>query len=106
MLCCHVFGPEELNHLPHALRKDGYRPLGADARQVHRHTGIVYTMRMFEITPDDAINFYKERFGWSADDIAAVKEVDPYLRMSCKKCKNEYNLVRVVMKNYPDLMKQ
>lgn len=106
MLCCHVFGPEELNHLPHALRKDGYRPLGADARQVHRHTGMVYTMRMFEITPDDAINFYKERFGWSADDIAAVKGVDPYLRMSCKKCKNEYNLIRVVMKNYPDLMKQ
>ena len=107
MLCCHVLGRDDPNRIPHSrIDDDNYRPLGSDARQLYRHTGKVYTMKMFETTPGDAISFFKERFGWSAEDLAAVNEIDPFLRMSCQKCKNEYNLIRVVMKKFPDLMKE
>ncbi|KAK1742088.1 hypothetical protein QTG54_007661 [Skeletonema marinoi] len=104
MLCCHVFGPADR----FSRKDDDYRPLSSDVRNLRgpRVTGMIYTMKMFETIPGDAISFFKERFGWSADDLAAVNEVDPYLRVACTKCKNEYNLIRVVMAKYPDLMKE
>ena len=102
MFCCHTFGPGSL--------RDDFRPLGYDPRQLYRnssnHMGVAYTMRMFETTPGDAISFFKERFSWTEDDLNAVNEIDPYLRVACLKCRNEYNLIRVVMENYPDLMKE
>lgn len=65
---------------------------------------IMYTMKMFETTEGDAVNFYKDRFCWTEADLNTVKQIDPYLRVACGRCKNEYNLIRVVMAKYPELM--
>ena len=64
------------------------------------------TMKLFERSPGDAIDFFSQRFHWSEEDKRLVNEVDPYLRMACLKCKQDYNLIRVVMQRYPDLLKE
>jgi len=102
MYCCHVHGADTL-----IQNEDQFRTLGCDSRKLRRHLGrAIYTMKMFEKSPGDALDFFQERFGWSDDDLRIVNEVDPYLRVACQKCRNEYNLVRVVMPKYPDLMKE
>ena len=64
------------------------------------------TMKLFERSPGDAIDFFSQRFHWSEEDKRLVNEVDPYLRMACQKCKQDYNLIRVVMARHPGLMKE
>lgn len=65
-----------------------------------------YTMKMFEKSEGDAVNFYKDRFNWSEEDLIAVNQIDPYLRVACKTCRVEYNLIRVIMARYPELMRE
>ena len=65
-----------------------------------------YTIKMFEKRDGDAVNFYKDRFNWSEEDLIAVNQIDPYLRVACKTCRIEYNLIRVIMARYPDLMRE
>ena len=107
--CCHAFGSEE--HSSHDDDDDTpeqFSPLGNDPMGVYRYLGwnCPYTIKMFEKSPDDAIDFFQKRFNWSDEDKRKVFEIDPYLRMSCPKCKNEYNLVRVVLPQFPELMKE
>ena len=96
VFCCHVFGG----------RNVAFSPLGSDTQKLNRSTHVPYTQMMFEKVPGDAIDFFKQQFNWSDSDLRRVEEVDPYLRMACKKCKIEYNLVRVIMPRYPNLMKE
>jgi len=63
-------------------------------------------MKMFEKSEGDAVNFYKDRFNWSEEDLIAVNQIDPYLRVACKTCRVEYNLIRVIMARYPELMRE
>lgn len=58
------------------------------------------------MSPGDAIEFFSKRFKWTESDLRKVDEVDPYLRMACRRCKDEYMLIRVVMAQYPTLMKE
>lgn len=117
--CCHCMDYDE--------------PLGKDARGTYRYLGlslvlllfvlprcsslkslsvvipplgIMYTQKLFEVSPGDAVDFFSKRFEWTEDDFRKVNEVDPYLRMACRRCKNEYLLCRVVMAKYPALMKE
>lgn len=61
---------------------------------------------MFESTPGDALEFFRNRFHWSDNDLATVNNIDPYLRMACRHCKAEYNLIKVVMTKFPNVMKE
>ena len=93
--CCHVF-------------TDGWGglDLGHDARNTYRYMGIKYSQRLFETHTDDALDFYSNRFEWSDDDNQRVRQICPHLRMACRRCKHEYLLVRVVMREFPNLMNE
>ena len=101
ILCCHILGPHVSGQ-----QEQSFQPLGDDSRTSGRGLGVLYTQMMFENSPGDAIAFFRKRFNWSDDDLATVKNIDPYLRMACRRCKVQYNLIKVVMAKYPDLMKE
>ena len=94
--CCHVFGDCEW----------GSGRLGHDARNTYRYMGIRYTQRLFETHTDDALDFFSNRFEWSDNDNQRVRQIKPHLRMACRRCKHEYLLVRVIMREYPNLMNE
>ena len=94
--CCHVVVSTQMSE-EHSSTLD---PI-----HLYRSSNNVkYTMKMFETTEGDAVNFYKDRFCWTEEDLNTVNQIDPYLRVACQRCKNEYNLIRVVMAKYPELM--
>jgi len=104
MLCCHrLSGDRDLRGRRTKYLGDTrslYEP--GDLDQDAGGATYMHTMKLFERSPGDAIDFFSRRFRWSAEDMILVKEVDPYLRMACQKCKQDYNLIRVVMAKYPD----
>mmetsp|Transcript_25249 Transcript_25249/g.38769 ORF Transcript_25249/g.38769 Transcript_25249/m.38769 type:complete len:796 (-) Transcript_25249:78-2465(-) len=108
MLCCHrLNGDRDLRGRRTKYLGDTrslYEP--GDLDQDAGGATYMHTMKLFERSPGDAIDFFSRRFRWSAEDMILVKEVDPYLRMACQKCKQDYNLIRVVMAKYPDLLKE
>ena len=93
--CCHTFDG-----------MDGDMLLGHDARNTYRYEGIKYTQMLFEISEGDALDFFSKRFNWTEEDLQTVKTIDPHCRMACRRCKNEYLLVRVVMKQFPSIMEE
>eukprot|EP00956_Cyclotella_meneghiniana_P032395 scaffold89038_cov51-Cyclotella_meneghiniana.AAC.3 len=101
ILCCHMLGAYDS-----IKQEQHYQPLGDDSRTPGRGIGVAYTQMMFETSQGDAIAFFRKRFKWSDDDLVAVNSIDPYLRMACRRCKVQYNLIRVVMTKHPDLMKE
>jgi hypothetical protein len=125
MFCCHRFddgvGSQYLGDV-RSLHEPGVIPLVAvsppseylgDVRCLYEHgdldrkqAGYMHTIKLFERSPGDAIDFFSKRFNWSTQDMRLVNEIDPYLRMACQKCKQDYNLIRIVMANYPDLLKE
>mmetsp|Transcript_34371 Transcript_34371/g.51522 ORF Transcript_34371/g.51522 Transcript_34371/m.51522 type:complete len:707 (-) Transcript_34371:776-2896(-) len=102
MLCCHRLSGDRDEGKYLGETRSLYEPGDLD----RRGATYMYTMKLFERSPGDAIDFFSRRFRWSAEDMILVKKVDPYLRMACQKCKQDYNLIRVVMAKYPDLLKE
>lgn len=103
MFCCHRFDDGD-GIVPQYLGdvRSLYEPGDLDRKQA----GYMHTIKLFERSPGDAIDFFSKRFNWSTQDMRLVNEIDPYLRMACQKCKQDYNLIRIVMANYPDLLKE
>ena len=105
IFCCHFIDNEVV-----AWCKRGSETLtaalGHDSLKLYRYMGIMYTQKLFETSEGDAIDFFSKRFEWNNEEKERVSEIDPYLRMACRRCKNEYGLVRIVMKQFPELMKE
>ena len=100
--CCHFIDNKVVTHYGHEY--DESTALGQDSQKLFRYMGIMYTQKLYELSEGDAIDFYSKRFEWSAEEIARVNKIDPYLRMACRRCRFEYCLERIVMKKFPTLM--
>jgi len=100
--CCHFIDNKVITHYGHEY--DESTALGQDSQKLFRYMGIMYTQKLFELSEGDAIDFYSKRFEWSPEEIARVNNIDPYLRMACRRCRFEYCLERIVMKKFPTLM--
>ena len=107
MFCCHLLGVDKQWRNNRNEKEGAFRKLGSDANEFYRGTlNVAYSMKMYEKSHDDAIDFFRQRFSYNEEELQEVKAIDPYLRVSCSKCKHEYELIRLVMAKYPDLMKE
>ena len=64
-------------------------------------SGLVYTMALFENSPNDATEFFKNMYDWDEVKVQEVHEVPPHLRIACKFCREQYGLSQFLKEEYP-----
>ncbi|KAL7503902.1 hypothetical protein ACHAXN_005763, partial [Cyclotella atomus] len=110
--CCHALATEEDTWYG-VRNEDMTRTLGelnlytrGDMKGPDLRRLVPYTMKLFEQSPGDAVEFFSQRFKWSEKDKRLVNKIDPYLRLACRKCKQDYNLIKFVLEKHAVLMEQ
>lgn len=94
VFCCHALATEEDTWYG-VRNEDMTRTLG-ELKDLHTPGDmegpdlrrlVPHTMKLFEQSPGDAVEFFSQRFKWSEKDKRLVNKIDPCLRLACRKCK-------------------